>query len=61
MDDIEAVHVVNRDRDLRKDREGIVLFKWTLGEELLKELAASKDLHDDILSLSSAYFTHLPG
>ena len=46
--DIEAVHVIDRDGDLREDREGIILLKWTFGEELLKELAPSEDLHDDI-------------
>lgn len=46
--DIEAVHVIDRDGDLREDREGIILLKWTFGEELLKQLAPSKDLHDDI-------------
>ena len=48
MGDIEAVHVIDRDGDLREDREGIILLKWTFGEELLKQLAPSEDLHDDI-------------
>ena len=38
VDDVEAVHVVDGDGDLREDGERVVLLERPLGQQLLEEL-----------------------
>ena len=60
VDDVDRVHVVDRERHLREDRQRVVLLEGPLREQVLEQLAAAEALHHDVhVLLVAAHLDHL--
>ena len=60
VDDVDRVHVVDRERHLREDRQRVVLLEGPLREQVLEQLAAAEALHHHVhVLLVAAHLDHL--